>query len=262
MAEHDDNTDNCTGEGCRDELVTVSQTVEESPPRGPQSNDNGERAWPLPGRIQAGNFDSRGSEAAVADKSTDNIDDASRETQVDRNTPRNTDASDSVYRMDADEWLEYLVDLASTGTYDVTLSVASPHSETVTLEVSVGATDLGPVAIPETDSWEDDATVTFTGQALSGGEQVLRISVVDAGGNECACELDRLEVHGSEYETVSQAIDADDDGTIEHGGILTAIDHRQSGEPVPNTGGGTVTDGVVTDLVKRWQDERDVSDGN
>lgn len=164
-------------------------------------------------------------------------------------------ADTAVGRMRADDWLERVVTVHSAGTYDVTLGVAAPHEKAVTLEVSVGDTDLGPVAVPRTESWVDATTVTVPGQALSAGEQVLRIAVVEAGGDGDACYLQWIEVTDSDHETIPGAIDRDDDGTIEGGAILSALDHRRDGTPVPNTDGETVTDGVVLDLVERWTDE-------
>jgi Ca2+-binding EF-hand superfamily protein len=90
----------------------------------------------------------------------------------------------------------------------------------------------------------------------------LRIDVVNTGGHEYGCNLDWVEVTESEYESVPQAIDADDDGTIEDDEILDAVGHWKSGEPVPNTGGQTVTDETVMDLVDMWKEETDITEGD
>ena len=171
-------------------------------------------------------------------------------------------ADAAVGRMRADDCLERGVTVHSAGTYDVTLGVAAPHEKPVTLEVSVGDTDLGPVAVPRTEGWADTTTVTMHGQALSAGEQVLRIAVVDSGTDGAVCALRWVEVTDSDHETIPGAIDPDDDGTIAGGEIPSAIDHQRDATPVPNTDGEPVTDGVVLDLVERWSDEAQTGTGS
>jgi hypothetical protein len=91
---------------------------------------------------------------------------------------------------------------------------------------------------------------------------VFRIDVVNTGGREYGCDLDWFEVTESDYESVPQAIDADDDDVIEDNELLDALGHWQDGDPVPDTGGQTVTDDIVLDLVEMWKDETDITEGN
>jgi plastocyanin len=235
-------------------------TVEE-PTSGPvQSPYERKAGWPLPGRVQAENFDAGGGGTAYADESTGNIGGDYRDTQVDIDALGEDNYH--VGWMHEGEWLEYTVKVQSEGTYDLTLRVASQQSGTVELAVSIGDTDVGPVTVPQTDGWDDYTTVTVPGVQLAAGEQVLRIDVVNTGGHEYGCNLDWVEVTESEYESVPQAIDADDDGTIEDDEILDAVGHWKSGEPVPNTGGQTVTDETVMDLVDMWKEETDITEGD
>jgi len=56
-----------------------------------------------------------------------------------------------------------------------------------------------------------------------------------------------------ETESVSAAIDDDDDGTVDDSEILDAIEYWQHGETVPGTDGETVSDSELFELIDRWQ---------
>jgi plastocyanin len=236
-------------------------TVEE-PTSGPvQSPYERKTGWPLPGRVQAEDFDTGGPDVAYSDESTGNIGGEYRDTQVDIQAMPDSGDNYNLGWMHDGEWLEYTVKVQSEGTYDLRLRVASPQSGTVELDASVGDTDVGPVTIPQTDGWNDYTTVTVRGVQLAAGEQVLRIDVVNTGGHEYGCDLDWIEVTENDYESVPQAIDADDDHVIEDEEILDALGHWKSGQPVPNTGGQTVTNEIVLELVEMWKAETDITEG-
>jgi len=54
--------------------------------------------------------------------------------------------------------------------------------------------------------------------------------------------------------SITQAIDADNDGRIGDYEILQAIDYWRTGEVVPDTGGKTVSDFEVLKLIEKWRD--------
>jgi len=52
---------------------------------------------------------------------------------------------------------------------------------------------------------------------------------------------------------VGDALDEDGDGEIDDGEILEALNYWHDEEPVPGTGGRTVDDQTLLELVERWQ---------
>ncbi len=84
---------------------------------------------------------------------------------------------------DAGEWLDYNVNVASAGTYDLKLRVARSNSGTSTVKVLFGGVDkTGNVSVPSTGGWQTYTTVTKS-VSLSAGQQVMRISIVGGGYN-------------------------------------------------------------------------------
>lgn len=133
-------------------------------------------AKPLPGTIEAEDFDNGGNGAAYYDRSAGNNGGQYRSTDVDIET--STDGGYDVGWIDAGEWLDYTVNVASAGTYTMEFRVASPNGST--LRATFGGVDeTGSVGVPATGGWQRWTTVSRTVN-LAGGTQVLRI-VFDTG---------------------------------------------------------------------------------
>jgi glucose/arabinose dehydrogenase len=79
----------------------------------------------------------------------------------------------------AGEWLEYTVDVAASGGYDIEFRVANKGAGGVFhLEVDgVGVT--GPLEVPDTGDWQSYTSITRQGVTLGAGRHVLRL-VADA----------------------------------------------------------------------------------
>ena len=79
------------------------------------------------------------------------------------------------------EWLNYAVNVATAGTYDMEFRVASGGTGgTFHIEVG-GVNKSGSIAIPNTGGWQTWTTVRKTGIALSAGTQTIRL-VMDGVG--------------------------------------------------------------------------------
>jgi len=78
------------------------------------------------------------------------------------------------------QWLKYTVNVASAGTYNVSVRAASPAGGSVHIEDAFGTNLTGPIAIPNTGSYTTFQAVTVP-LALRAGTQVLRF-VEDTGG--------------------------------------------------------------------------------
>jgi len=132
----------------------------------------------IPGTILAQNFDDGGEGVAYHDTSPGNYGGAYRQTDVDLEP--STDGGNDVGWIDAGEWLNYSVNVATSGSYAVTFRVASlGRGGRFHLEVN-GSNVSGSIAIPNTGDWQSWQSVTGTVQ-LTAGFQVLRV-VMDAGG--------------------------------------------------------------------------------
>ncbi len=135
----------------------------------------------LPGTIQAEDFDEGGASRAYADASPGNAGGDYRTTDVDIEGNSDGGTGYNVGWSSPGEWLNYSVDVATAGTYDVEVRVASPGSGgTFHIEVN-GANLTGPMSVPNTGGWQIWSTVRKTGVALTAGPQVWRL-VMDAKG--------------------------------------------------------------------------------
>ena len=106
---------------------------------------------PLPGRVQAENFDNGGEGVAYHDESAGNNGGAYRSTDVDIET---TAGGYDVGWVASGEWLNYSVSVASAGHYTISFRVASfGAGGTFHLEMN-GVDVTGPLTIPDTGDWQ------------------------------------------------------------------------------------------------------------
>jgi len=150
--------------------------------------------------------------------------------------------------------------------------------ETVTVAPD-GAREFSPAALqiePGTTvafEWDDDGhTLTVEAQPDGGGwtgvdsspsAGATHTQTFDVAGTyEYYCRPHRGEMRGTitvaptddeESVPVGDALDEDGDGEIDDGEILEALNYWHDEEPVPGTGGRTVDDQTLLELVERWQ---------
>ena len=138
------------------------------------------KLWPVPGTIEAENYDTGGEGAAYHDTSAGNKGGKYRNDAVDiwysgsigHYTGANTTG----------EWLEYTVNVATSGTYSLDLNVATPTSGRK-MRVRLDGKDVtGSISVPNTGGWNNWETVMTTVQ-LSAGKHVLRVEFVLGGLN-------------------------------------------------------------------------------
>jgi phosphatidylserine/phosphatidylglycerophosphate/cardiolipin synthase-like enzyme len=135
----------------------------------------------LPGTIQAEDFDTGGSGVAYSDTTPGNTGGQYRATDVDIEATLDTGGGFNVGWITATEWLNYTVNVASSGTYTIEARVASSGpGGTFHIEAN-GLDKTGPVTIPDTGGWQVWATITKANVSLSAGPQVWRV-VFDSGG--------------------------------------------------------------------------------
>jgi chitinase len=83
----------------------------------------------------------------------------------------------------AGEWLDYSINVAVAGTYDVTLRTAV-DSGSSQVELKLDGAALGPpLSLPMTGGWQNWANVVLPGMAFTAGPHTLRVQVDTAGFN-------------------------------------------------------------------------------
>ena len=142
----------------------------------------GGTAWPIPGIIEAGKFDTfeggKGQNIAYLDGTTANSGDFRMDEAVDAST--NTFEGATVGNIAAGEWLEYTVDVAQSGLYSFAFRYASGNSAgggLFRLELD-GQPISAAITVPSTSttSWNVWATKTVPNIPLTPGKHVLRVA--------------------------------------------------------------------------------------
>ncbi|MCB2377285.1 Ig-like domain-containing protein [Hymenobacter sp. BT635] len=150
---------------------------------------------PIPGTIEAGRYDTypggKGQGISYNDASDGNQATYEPAPTVAFRTSENVDAvSDAaegatVGWVDAGEWLEYTVNVATAGSHTLALRYAAGNAEgggPFTLSVDGNAVG-GNQTVTTTSNWGTWATKTITGLNLPAGEHVLRLSFTQGGLN-------------------------------------------------------------------------------
>lgn len=146
-------------------------------PQGPY----GGTPHPIPGTIQFEHFDVGGNGVAYYDDSpgtsVPNPPDYRTDEDVDIENCTDTGGGYNIGYATAGEWLEYTVNVATTGTYTITLRVAcNGTGRTVSLS-SNGTTIANNIAIPNTTGWQTWQNVNIPNVQLTAGEQIIRITI-------------------------------------------------------------------------------------
>lgn len=143
----------------------------------------GATPWPIPGKIEAENYDEGGNNHSYYDNSGGNTGDVYRTDDVDLEATTDGGAGYAIGYTTPGEWVEYTVDVAATGKYDLKFRVASNSSgKTMRVEMD-GANVTGTISIPNTGGWTTWQTVTVPGVNLTAGTQVMRIVFITDGYN-------------------------------------------------------------------------------
>lgn len=141
----------------------------------------GGTAAAVPGTIQAENFDEGGAGVAYVDTTSGNAGGKYRVTDVDIESSADAGGGYDLGWVYAGERLNYSVNVAAAGTYDIDVRVASPGTGgTFHLEVN-GVDKTGRLTVPNTGGWQTWTTVRKSGVTLSAGPQVWRL-VMDTNG--------------------------------------------------------------------------------
>jgi hypothetical protein len=160
---------------------TATVTNNNWPPPAPEGPYGGTAAA-VPGTAQAENYDTGDQGVAYNVTSLNGNANGYRPDGVDLETTSDTSGVYDLGWTSSGQWFRYTVNVASAGTYTVSLRVAAPSAVTGALHLSdASGTDLsGPVDIPATGDWQTWGTATTT-VTLPAGRQVLTLNQ-DSGG--------------------------------------------------------------------------------
>lgn len=146
--------------------------------RVPQAPFGG-TAHAIPGTIQLEEFDVGGNGFAYSDDTPGSETGVNYRSDEDVDIEECTDAGGG-YNLGwttAGEWLEYTVDVETTGFYDVGFRVAcNGDDRTISLSMD-GANLVTDVAVPNTAGWQQWQTITSNDIMLTEGSHILRLTV-------------------------------------------------------------------------------------
>ncbi len=158
------------GNNAKWEFVEVSGTT---PPITSGQTPFGGTARAIPGAINSVDFDNGGEGVAYHDTSSGNRGSGPRQnTNVDT---ENRVAAGNVGWIAKNEWLEYTVNVGTSGTYTIDVQVASAGNNGA-FHIEFGGTDVtGIQTVSSTGNWGNFVNKTITNVSLAAGEQVMRV---------------------------------------------------------------------------------------
>ncbi|MHA6757492.1 glycoside hydrolase family 3 C-terminal domain-containing protein [Streptacidiphilus sp. PAMC 29251] len=171
-------------------LLTLSLAGAHSSAYAAGSAPFGGTAAPVPGTVQAANYDTGGQGVAYNTAAGNGSANSYRTDGIDLEATADTQdtgpagGADDLGWTAAGQWFTYTVNVATAGTYSVAFRVASPYGITDALHLanSSGANLSGPVAVPNTGGYETWTTVTAS-VTLPAGRQTLTLDQDSNGWN-------------------------------------------------------------------------------
>src|SRR5580693_936536 len=139
---------------------------------------------PIPGTVQAENYDTGGQGVAYNVTSVNGTGNSYRSDGVDLEVTTDTGGGYDLGWTASGQWFRYTVNVATAGAYTVSFRVAAIDAVTDALHISNSAgTNLsGSVNVPATGAWQTWTNVTAT-ITLPAGQQTLTINQDNAGWN-------------------------------------------------------------------------------
>jgi hypothetical protein len=139
---------------------------------------------PVPGTVQAANYDTGGQGVAYNVTSTNGTANSYRSDGIDLEACTDTGCGYDIGWTGTGQWFKYAVNVATARSYTVTLRLASPSGVTDGLHIasSSGANLSGNINVPATGGWQTWTTVTVT-VTLPAGQQTLTLDEDNGGWN-------------------------------------------------------------------------------
>jgi beta-glucosidase len=144
----------------------------------------GGTAWNIPGQIEAENFDLGGEGVAYYDTYTSNLGGQYRlsENVGIENCSDSTGGYDVCF-IQGGEWLNYTVNVTTTGTYTLQARIATPNAgETFYVEID-GVNVTGNITTTNTGGWGTWQTISVTTSSITAGQHIMTIMMGTGGFN-------------------------------------------------------------------------------
>ncbi len=171
----------------RDSYTTPNETGFSSTQSATTSEGTGQTPYPgpdlhaIPGRIEAENYDDDGEGVAYHDTTSGNSGGDYRSDDVDVETCG--EGGFNVGWIASGEWLEYSVNVATTGTYDIEARVAS-QSDGGNFHIEFDGYDVtDTVSFAATGGWQDYTSVFVNDVSLTAGVYIMRVSMDSSNWN-------------------------------------------------------------------------------
>ncbi len=156
-------------------------------------------AHQIPGRIEAEEYDLGGEGLAYHEANTNGNEGKAtlRNDEVDIEATQDSDGAYNIAYILKGEWLEYTVNVAATGNYDLDIRLAT-DGDGKTFHIEMDGTDItGTVNAPNTGGWQTWKTLSLNNIRLEVGEHVIRI----------AFDSDYMNLNYVEFKDVITSID-------------------------------------------------------
>jgi beta-glucanase (GH16 family) len=139
---------------------------------------------PIPGTVQAENYDTGGQGVAYNVTSVNGTANNYRSDGVDLEATTDTGGGDNLGWTAKGQWFKYTVNVNAAGTYTVTFRVAAINAVTDALHISnsSGTNLSGNINVPATGAWQTWTNVTAS-ITLPAGQQVLTVNQDNPGWN-------------------------------------------------------------------------------
>lgn len=163
-------TDN-SGQTTTSATVTITVTAAQAAFKG--------TAWPIPGKIEAEDYDLGGEGIAFHEANTtgnEGLATYRTDQQVDVETTQDATGAYNIGYIMNGEWLEYSVNVATTGAYSVDIRVACDGTGR-TMHIEMDGTNIsGAISVPNTAGWQTWTTVTLNNINLTAGTHIMRLA--------------------------------------------------------------------------------------
>jgi hypothetical protein len=159
-------------------------------------------AWPIPGRIEAEDYDIGGEGVAFHEANTSGNQGAAtyRNDEVDIEKTSDLDGTNNVGYTLNGEWLEFSVNVSATDKYNLSLRVATDGAgKTMHAEID-GINITGAITVPNTSGFQTWQTVIVSNLSLTAGKHTLRLAFDADYVNLNYVKFDKATVTGNEEE--------------------------------------------------------------
>ncbi|MBO9703473.1 MAG: NPCBM/NEW2 domain-containing protein [Sporocytophaga sp.] len=135
-------------------------------------------AHAIPGRIEAEEYDF-GGEGIAYHEANANGNEGGSSLRIDEVDIEGTKDSDGLYNIGyvlQGEWLEYTVNVTSTGVYNLDMRVAADGDGKI-FHIEFDGKDItGPINVPNTGGWQSWEIITLNGISLTEGNHIMRLA--------------------------------------------------------------------------------------